>query len=174
MFWPLSVSLSNLSHGYSSRSYKNGRDLMTKAKSILRTGAIILNPLLAIFLTVWMIHDKASGSIRFIFLAAVFCSILNVILLALSKRLLTGGTGTFFLYLSSALNLYSLHCVLTLTVTMQWGLPRAIIPAATVIMWFACPVITLPAIFLVRGRLNKSDDSDQAEIKKSDNFSREK
>ncbi len=146
---------------------------MTKAVTILKACAIILNALLVIFLTLAIILFQASGSYLIMFLAVVFCSILNVILLALSKRLLTGATGTFFLYLSSALNLYSLHCVLTLTGTMQWGLPRAIIPAATVIMWFACPVITLPAIFLVRGQLNKSDDSDQAEIKESDNFSQE-
>lgn len=136
---------------------------MKKAVPILKICAIILSSLSAIFLTMWMIHDKASGSILFMFLAAVFCSILNVILLVLSKRLLTGGAGVFFLYLSSALNLYSLHCVIT--GTMQWGLPRAIIPATTVILWFAFPIVTVPAIVLVRGQLKKSGDSDQAETK---------
>ncbi len=136
---------------------------MKKTVSILKTCAIIVNLLSAIFLTTWMIHDKASGSILIALLVAVFCSILNVILLVLSKRLLTGGTGVFFLYLSSALNLYSLHCVIT--GTMHWGLPKVIIPATTVILWFAFPVVTVPAIFLVRGQLNKSGDSDKPETK---------
>ena len=136
---------------------------MTKAVSVLKACAIILNALLAVFLTLVIIQVQFSGSQLIMLTAVVFCSILNIILLALSKRLLTGATGVFFLYLSTVLNLSSLLGVIAgLT---QWGMPKDdLITAIAIIIWFAFPIITPPAIFLTRRQLIKNNASNPKTI----------
>jgi hypothetical protein len=128
-----------------------------KAAAVLKACAIILNSLLAIFLTLVLIQIQSSGLWLIMMSAVVFCAILNVIILALSKRLLAGAIGVFFLYLSSILNLCSLFGVVAGLV--KWGLPEEPVAAMAVIIWFAFPIITIPAIFFVRRQLNKNDDS---------------
>jgi len=132
---------------------------MTKAVVILKVCAFFLNALLAIFLTLAMIQVQPLISHLIMLSAVVFCSILNIILLTLSKRLLTGATGVFFLYLSFVLNLSSLLGVIT-GIT-QWGIPNEdIIAVIVVIIWLVFPIITHPAIFLARRQLIKNDASD--------------
>ena len=135
---------------------------MNKAADILKFCAIIVNSLLTIFLTLAVIQSRASGSYLIMFLVVIFCSILNIILLALSKRLLAGAIGMFFLCLSSVLNLGSLLCVIA--GLAQYGIPEQPIIAIAIIMWFVFPIITLPAIFLVRYQLNKKGVSDGSTI----------
>jgi hypothetical protein len=141
-----------------SRSYKNEREFMNKTACILKYCAITVNMLLAIFLTLLVIGIHPSGSLMTILLAVVFCSILNIILLALSRRLLAGAIGVFFLCLFSVLNIGSLLGVIACLA--QWGLPGQPMEVLAVILWLVFPIITLPAIFLVRSQLNKNGASD--------------
>ncbi len=124
---------------------------MNKAVSVMRIIAIILNASLGVFLSLAMLGGGVGGTYFYWMLLVILTAAVNILILSLGRRLITGVVGMVSICLASVLNTCSLLGVIT--GLAQYGLPEEPVAVIAVILWLVFPVVTLPMLFIVRSRL---------------------
>jgi hypothetical protein len=130
---------------------------MKQTACVLKYIAIVINAILAILFTLSMIGVGFRGSYLVLVSLGVFTAVVNIAILSLAKRLLVGRAGVFFLCLGLGHSLF--YLLGAISGLMQWGIPLDAITAMAVFTLIGSPIVTVPALFMLRSQLGKGDVS---------------
>jgi hypothetical protein len=127
---------------------------MNKTATVLKITAIILNTLFLAIMVLLCIQSPPSGSYVILAVIIFLFPLTNLLLLFFSGKLLTGTKGVVFTTLSVILGVLML-LVLVLAVG-QSGVPEPAGMRVFLVMWILSPLISIPAVILLRARAQKN------------------
>ena len=126
---------------------------MNKAVMVLRISAIIINVLLCVIMTLGLVVAEPSGKNLILLASIVIVAVLNILILSGVRTLIAGKCGTVLICLATVLNVCSLLGVLA--GLYQYGMPGDVLSNMAVFVWLIFPLVTLPALFMVRSQMRK-------------------
>ena len=126
---------------------------MKMATTVLKIIAIILNALFLATMVLLCIKSPPSGS-NVILASIIFLfPLISLLVLLGSDKLLTGTKGVVFTTLSVILGVLLLLVVMLLV--GQSGVPEPAGMRAVLVLWILSPLLTIPAVILLRVGANK-------------------
>jgi hypothetical protein len=126
---------------------------MSKAMGILKVCTIILNTLFLATLILLCIQTSPFGSNLILAVIIFFFPLINLLVLLGSGKLLMGTKGIVFATLSVISSVIIL--LIIVLIVGQSGVPDPAGLRAVLVLWIISPLLTIPAVILLRARTKK-------------------
>ena len=127
---------------------------MKKSVTVLKIIAIILNALFLAIIVLLCIKDPPSGSNAILAGIVFLFPLISLLLLLGSGKLLTGTKGVVFTTLSVISGVLLLLVVVF--AVAQSGIPEPAGMRAVLVLWILSPVLSIPAVILLRAGVKKN------------------